>query len=71
MTQKERILDYMERFGSISTMEAFTDLGITRLSARIFEIRNDGIEISEQLERSKNRYGENVHYMRYSLKERS
>lgn len=28
MTQCERIIEYMERFGSISPMEAFADLGV-------------------------------------------
>ena len=37
MSQYEMILDYIDRFGSISPMEAFMDLGITKLSTRISE----------------------------------
>ena len=68
MTQCEKIIDYMERFGSITTMDAFMDLGITRLSARIHDIRNSGTEVHSEIDCAKNRFGEKVHYMRYSLK---
>ena len=66
MSQYERILDYIDRFGSISPMEAFSDLGITKLSTRIGEMRRDGIEFSQEWETRKNRYGDKVRYMRYS-----
>lgn len=65
MTQHEKILQYINDFGSISPMEAFTDLGITKLATRISEMRRDGIEFNQRMETSKNRYGEKVHYMRY------
>ena len=38
-TQADRVLQYIHDFGNISTFDAFTDLGVTRLSARIFELR--------------------------------
>ena len=66
MTQKERILKYLDDFGSISPKEAYSDLGVMRLAARISEISKDGIQISRKMETSKNRYGESVSYMRYS-----
>ena len=65
MTQCEKILDYMDRFGSISPAEAFTDLGVMRLAARISDIEKSGIPIDRDMESSKNRFGEKVHYMRY------
>ena len=68
MTQCERIVDYINRFGSISTMEAFHDLGITRLASRIHDLRCEGYHIEREIIRDKNRYGEPVHYMRYSFK---
>ena len=67
MTQRERIVEYMEQFGSISPMEAFVDLGITKLSTRISELIRDGVDINKETERSANRYGEVTHYTRYSL----
>ncbi len=68
MTQAERIIKYIRDFGSISPMEAFQDLGITKLSTRISEMRQDGLEFNKIRESSKNRYGEKVTYMRYSLR---
>jgi len=67
MTQRERIYDYMKEFGSISTMEAFRDLGVTRLAARIGEMESSGIQIERQFETAKNRYGDKVSFARYSL----
>lgn len=65
MNQCEKIVLYIQMFGSISSMEAFQDLGITRLSARIYELRNEGYQFDETYETSKNRFGESVHYKRY------
>jgi len=47
MTHHERIYDYMDRFGSITPMEAFRDLGETKLATRIGEMRRKGIEIDQ------------------------
>lgn len=67
-TQKERILDYIEEFGSISALEAMRDLGIMRLAARISDLCEDGYAIERVTESSLNRYGERTYYTRYSLK---
>lgn len=68
MSQCERIIQYMKDFGSISSMEAFKDLGITKLATRISEMRADGMEFDQRMEKIRNRYGERVYYMRYWLK---
>lgn len=67
MNQWEKIIQYINDFGSISPMEAFSDLGITKLATRISEMRKDGIEFEQKWECSKNRYGQSVRYMRYSM----
>lgn len=68
MTQCERIVDYIQRFGSISPLEAFRDLGITKLATRISEMRRyEGKQFKQQYEKAKNRFGEDVYYMRYFL----
>ena len=69
MTQQQRILQYMRDFGSISPMEAFRDLGITKLATRISEITRGGQAVAKQMETSRNRYGDTVRYMRYRLAE--
>lgn len=65
MKQIERILQYMDDFGSISTMQAFSDLGITRLASRIHDLRSMGIEIADETMTGKNRYGETTHFKVY------
>lgn len=42
MTQKQRILKYLNDFGTITPMQAFHDLGITKLATRISEMKKDG-----------------------------
>lgn len=68
MTQRERIIKYIKDFGKITSFQAYTDLGITQLAARIFELKQQGHEFNTQTKISKNRYGEPVHYIEYSLK---
>ena len=68
-TQKERILKYIKDFGSISSFEAYKDLGITQLGARIWELKKDGIEIRTRWRVSLNRYSEKVMYKEYYLEE--
>ena len=68
MTQEERIIDYIRKFGSISPMEAFQDLGITKLATRVSEMSRKGVEFNKCLEKTRNRFGESVSYMRYSLR---
>lgn len=67
MNQCEKIVLYIQKFGSISSMEAFQDLGITRLSARIYELREEGYKFEETFKASKNQFGEIVYYKRYSF----
>lgn len=40
-TQKELVLDHLKHYGKITTMEAIMRYGITRLSARIYDLRHD------------------------------
>ena len=66
-TQCDRILRYINDFGSITTRDAFMDLGIMRLGARISELRSAGYDITDKLEKGVNRYNEKVCYKRYFL----
>lgn len=65
MTQQERILDYIDRHGSITPMDAFLDLGITKLATRVSELIRGGVRISKSQKSGKNRFGEPVRYMEY------
>ena len=67
ITQKDRILEYIRKFGSISSFEAYSDLGITQLGARIDQLKKEGYEFKTEWERKTNRYGEKTDYKRYYL----
>tara|TARA_Y100000385_G_scaffold164342_1_gene170325 strand:- start:1196 stop:1432 length:237 start_codon:yes stop_codon:yes gene_type:complete len=44
-THKSRLLDYLKKYKSITSLEAIRDLGNTRLSASIFVLKDDGHNI--------------------------
>lgn len=70
MTQKQLIIQYMKDFGTITTFQAFTDLGITKLTTRISELRSDGHRIASEKLNVKNRYGKPVKFNKYWLEEK-
>ena len=57
-TTQQRVFDYIMKNGSITTLQANKDLGETRLSARIFELKAKGINVCDEWIRVKNRYQE-------------
>ena len=65
MTQHEQIIAYLEEYGSITPMEAFSELGITKLSTRIGELVRSGEDIKREMVNAQNRFGDPVHFMRY------
>lgn len=67
MNQQTRILNYMNKHGGITAAEAFQNLGVMRLSARIKEMRQDGVNIITQRMEGRNRYGETVHFTKYKV----
>lgn len=67
MTQKERIINYIKEFGSITSLDAYRDLGITQLGARIDGLKKDGYIFKTEWESGKNRYGDKIDYKRYYL----
>lgn len=67
MTQSDRVLQYMQDFGSINAMQAIYDLGNTRLSAAIFKLKRDGVNIKSEWKHGVNRYGEKTRYKDYYI----
>ena len=66
-TQKERILNHLQKYGSITTLESFKEYGDTRLSDKIYQLKKDGYKFSEEWIKSKNRFGEKVQFKKYIL----
>jgi hypothetical protein len=68
-TQAQRVLEYMEKNGGITQLEALNELGVLRLASRISDLRRQGYNIVSERETVKNRYGETCHPKRYRIKE--
>ena len=66
-TQAQRVLDYIEKFGSITQLEALNDLGVMRLASRISDLKKEGYPITSDVEAVKNRYDETCYIKRYRL----
>lgn len=66
MTQVQRIIAHIQAHGSIAPMDGF-EMGITRLAARVNDMRRQGIPVVTETVESVNRYGEKVHFARYTI----
>lgn len=66
-TQKDRIINYIRQFGSITSWEAYQDLGVMQLGARIDQLKKDGYEFTTEWVQKKNRFGEDVSFKKYYL----
>lgn len=69
ITQKELIIKYLKDFGFISSWEAYAELGITQLGARIFELKEKGYVFKKERVKRLNRYGRKIAFDKYSLAE--
>ena len=66
-TQKERILEHLKRYGSITTFQSFMMYGDTRLSDKIYKLKKDGYCFKEEWQEGQNRFGKPVRYKKYIL----
>ncbi|MBO7732797.1 MAG: helix-turn-helix domain-containing protein [Methanobrevibacter sp.] len=66
-TQKDRVVAYINEFGSITTWQAYADLGITRLSARIWELKEKGYIFKKDRVKRMNRYNQPVSFDKYMI----
>lgn len=57
MTQKDAVKEWFETHKEITAIDAIYKLGITRLSAVIFELRKEGLEIESDRKMVETRYG--------------
>ena len=66
-TQCDRMLAYIEKNGSISTMQAIMELGIVNPAARILELKAAGVKIVTTMTEGRNRYNEHCRYAVYKM----
>jgi hypothetical protein len=67
-THYTRLLDYLKEFKHITSLDAIRDLGNTRLSATIYELRKDGYNIESEDIKVANRWGGITTVSKYILK---
>ena len=65
--QTQKVLEYLESHVGITPREAYDNLGIYRLSARIWELRDAGYPITTNRKEVPNRYGETSIVAEYRL----
>ena len=70
VTQRDRVLQYIKDFGSITSWQAYKDLGVTQLATRISELKNLGYSFKTNTIVSTNRYGDTTHFKEYRLEEK-
>lgn len=68
MNQHKAVLEWLKSKGSISSLEAFKELGVTRLSAIIFNLRKRGYDIETVTCEGTDRFGHPMRYARYYLR---
>lgn len=68
-TQTERLLDYLKQHGSITKVEAWTELGIWNSGGRIFDLKRPPYycNIRTDMINVRNRFKENCRVGRYVL----
>ena len=66
VTQKQLVMQHLQRFGSIEPLTALREYGCYRLGAVIFDLRKDGMNISTTKVEAKSRItGRPVRFANY------
>lgn len=68
MSQEDMILEYMETNRGITQAEAIEKFGCYRLGARIFDLKERGVQIDTMMEDGVNRFGVKTRYARYFVR---
>lgn len=66
--QHQQVLDYLDTNGTITTQEANNHLGVSRLSARIFELKQKGYDFDRVVVVLQNRVGKDIRCGQWRLK---
>lgn len=67
VSQYDVVLNHLKKHKKITSYEAIYEMGISRLSGIIFNIKKDGYNISSKLVKVNNRYGGTAHVAEYTL----
>lgn len=67
--QSAKVLQYLRTYKGITSLEAFQELGITRLSARIWDLRHLGYSIGKRPRKARDRDGVITTFTEYYLED--
>lgn len=68
-TQERMILDYIFENGSITTLQAVRELGVLQSPARIWGLKQRGVNIQTRRKEVVDRYGKTKHIVEYFIPE--
>ena len=71
ITQCDRVLDYMKNTGPINPLLSWTQIGVYRLSARIFDLKGKGHDVKSRSIVVQNMYGEGCTVKQYYMESES
>lgn len=66
-SQKDLILDHIEKYGSITPLEAQRLYGCMRLGARIWDLRRDGYDIVSEIVEVETKHGGKARVAQYRM----
>ena len=66
-TQKDEVLLHLITKRTITSLEAIKEYNITRLADKIYTLRKEGFNISSELKKFTNRYGNTSQYAIYKF----
>jgi hypothetical protein len=67
LSQNELVLKHLQEVGSLTSLEAIQKYGITRISARVYDLRERGHDVQTELIQVPNRRGKIVRAGLYYL----
>ena len=67
MNTEERVLNYMQKNGSIDQKRATADLGCSRLAEYIRRLKKSGVAIADDWKTGENRFGESTRWKEYRI----
>lgn len=67
MKQTEKVLEYIEKNGSIDAWRAMNELGIMRLASRIADLKADGVPIAKVMKSKRGADGSVTCWAEYSI----
>lgn len=66
-TQAEEVLYHLKYIGALSSIQAIKEYGITRLAARVYELKDQGWDVRSEDREFTTRHGKKSSYSEYYL----